>query len=168
MSLHPVDTLLIVDFGSQVTQLIARRVRELGVYAEILPYHTPAEQLRARDPRAIILSGGPSSLYDEGAPQLDPAVLELGVPVLGICYGLYLIVAGMGGSVVASRREFGAATLEVTQAEGPDDDPPLRQRGDAAHVVVAYSSPAVNSLSHGRSSSPRSSRSLASCTMALM
>ena len=70
------QTLIVLDFGSQVTQLIARRVRELGVYAEILPYHTPAAQLRARDPQAIILSGGPSSLYDEGAPELDPAVLE--------------------------------------------------------------------------------------------
>jgi GMP synthase (glutamine-hydrolysing) len=114
------QTLIVLDFGSQVTQLIARRVRELGVYAEILPFHTPAAQLRARDPRAIILSGGPSSLYDEGAPRLDPEVLELGVPTLGICYGLYLIVAGMGGSVVpATRREFGAATLEVERAEGP-------------------------------------------------
>ena len=114
------QTLIVLDFGSQVTQLIARRVRELGVYAEILPYHTPAAQLRARDPQAIILSGGPSSLYDEGAPRLDPTVLELGVPMLGICYGLYLLVAALGGSVVAAaRREFGAAQLEVDAAEGP-------------------------------------------------
>jgi len=114
------QTLIVLDFGSQVTQLIARRVRELGVYAEILPFHTPVEQLRARDPRAIILSGGPSSLYDDGAPGLDPAVLELGIPTLGICYGLYLIVAGMGGTVVpATRREFGAANLAVERAEGP-------------------------------------------------
>ena len=114
------QTLIVLDFGSQVTQLIARRVRELGVFAEILPYHTPVEQLRARDPQAIILSGGPSSLYDEGAPQLDPAVLGLGVPVLGICYGLYLIVAGLGGTVVpATHREFGRADLEIAAAEGP-------------------------------------------------
>jgi len=114
------QTLIVLDFGSQVTQLIARRVRELGVFAEILPYHTPAAQLAARDPRAIILSGGPSSLYDEGAPQLDPAVLQLGVPVLGICYGLYLLVAGLGGEVVAAKeREYGAAQLQVEVAEGP-------------------------------------------------
>jgi len=114
------QTLVVLDFGSQVTQLIARRVRELGVFAEILPYHTPVATLRAKDPRAIILSGGPSSLTDDGAPQLDPAVLELGVPVLGICYGLYLIVAACGGSVVPSKeREYGAATLTVDRAEGP-------------------------------------------------
>ena len=114
------QTLIVLDFGSQVTQLIARRVRELGVFAEILPYHTPAAQLAARDPRAIILSGGPSSLYDEGAPQLDPAVLQLGVPVLGICYGLYLLVAMLGGEVIAAKeREYGAATLAVEAAEGP-------------------------------------------------
>jgi IMP dehydrogenase len=84
-----------LDFGSQVTQLIARRMRELGVYAEILPYHTPIGALAARDRRALILSGGPSSLLRaEGAPQLDPEVLELGVPVLGICYGLYLLIGG--------------------------------------------------------------------------
>lgn len=114
------QTLVVLDFGSQVTQLIARRIRELGVYAEILPYHTSAEKLRARAPQAIVLSGGPSSLYDEGAPQLDPAVLQLGVPVLGICYGLYLIVAGLGGQVAkATHREFGGATLHVERAEGP-------------------------------------------------
>ena len=114
------QTLVVLDFGSQVTQLIARRVRELGVYAEILPFHTPAEKIAARDPKAIILSGGPASLYEEGAPQLDPAVLALGRPVLGICYGLYLIVAGCGGQVTkASHREYGAATLTVERAAGP-------------------------------------------------
>ena len=114
------QTLVVLDFGSQVTQLIARRIRELGVFAEILPYHTSAEKIAARDPKAIVLSGGPSSLYDDGAPQLDPKVLQLGVPVLGICYGLYLIVAGSGGQVAkASHREYGAATLTVERAEGP-------------------------------------------------
>jgi GMP synthase (glutamine-hydrolysing) len=114
------QTLIVLDFGSQVTQLIARRIRELGVFAEILPYHTPAAKLRARDPRAIVLSGGPSSLYDEGAQQLDPEVLEMGVPVLGICYGLYLMVAALGGAVApAKEREYGAATLTIDRAEGP-------------------------------------------------
>ncbi len=114
------QTLVVLDFGSQVTQLIARRVRELGVFAEILPYHTPVATLRAKNIQAIILSGGPSSLYAEGAPQLDPEVLELGVPVLGICYGLYLIAAALGGTIIpATEREFGAATLEVLASEGP-------------------------------------------------
>jgi GMP synthase (glutamine-hydrolysing) len=114
------QTVLVLDFGSQVTQLIARRIRELGVFAEILPYHTSAAKLRERAPQAIVLSGGPSSLYEEGAPRLDPEVLALGVPVLGICYGLYLIVEALGGEVVAAeRREFGAAALTVDAAEGP-------------------------------------------------
>ncbi|MCB9567584.1 MAG: glutamine-hydrolyzing GMP synthase, partial [Myxococcales bacterium] len=114
------QTLVVLDFGSQVTQLIARRIRELGVYAEILPYNTPVAALRERAPQAIIFSGGPSSIYDEGAPQIDPELLQLGVPILGICYGLYVIAAGLGGEVVpASEREFGAATLVVDAAAGP-------------------------------------------------
>ncbi len=114
------QTLVVLDFGSQVTQLIARRVRELGVYAEILPYDVDIETLRAKKPLGIILSGGPSSTYDEGAPRLDPAALELGVPVLGICYGLYMLVSLLGGRVVpATEREFGAATLSVEASSGP-------------------------------------------------
>jgi GMP synthase (glutamine-hydrolysing) len=112
--------LIVVDFGSQVTQLIARRVRELGVYAEIVPYIKALSRMRELSPRGVILSGGPSSIYDEGAPRLDPEVLTMGVPVLGICYGLYTIVHGMGGEVVpADEREYGAATLTVTEAAGP-------------------------------------------------
>src|SRR5690349_8716214 len=100
------ETLLILDFGSQVTQLIARRVRELGVYAEILPFDAPFEQLVARAPKGIVLSGGPSSIYDEGAPKLAADVLawclDGHVPVLGICYGMYQMVAGLGGKVGAA------------------------------------------------------------------
>jgi GMP synthase (glutamine-hydrolysing) len=114
------ETLVVLDFGSQVTQLIARRVRELGVYAEILPHDLPFEQLLARKPKGVILSGGPSSLDDEGAPQLDRRVLELGVPVLGICYGLYAMVAGLGGSVAhALEREYGHAMITVDVPAGP-------------------------------------------------
>jgi GMP synthase (glutamine-hydrolysing) len=114
------QTLVVLDFGSQVTQLIARRVRELGVYAEILPFDAPLEQIRARAPLGIVLSGGPSSIYEPGAPRLSPDVLGLGVPVLGICYGLYMLVSLLGGGVVAApRREFGAATLSVDEAAGP-------------------------------------------------
>jgi hypothetical protein len=113
------QTLIVLDFGSQVTQLIARRIRELGVYAEILPFDTPIAALRARDPAALILSGGPSSIYAPDAPRLDPEVLELGVPVLGICYGLYVITAALGGEVVAAKeREFGAASA-VEAPRGP-------------------------------------------------
>ncbi len=111
---------LIIDFGSQVTQLIARRVRELSIYCEIHPYTLTLEKIRALDPPAIILSGGPSSVRDEGAPQIDPGVLDLGVPVLGICYGLQLMVELLGGEVLGGEgREYGAASLEILGAVGP-------------------------------------------------
>src|SRR5829696_10536485 len=93
------DTILVLDFGSQYSRLIARRVRECRVYCEVLPWDVPAEQLRALAPRGIILSGGPASVYEPGAPSLPPVVLELGVPVLGICYGMQLLAQELGGKV---------------------------------------------------------------------
>ena len=119
------ESLVVVDFGSQVTQLIARRVRELGVFAEIVPCDRVTAYLdRAREDnhevKGIILSGGPSSIYDDLAPALDPSVLHRGIPVLGICYGLYCIVQALGGEVVAAtEREYGAATLRVITPLGP-------------------------------------------------
>ncbi len=114
------ETLIVIDFGSQVTQLIARRVRELGVYAEILPCDAPIERIRAKSPKGIVLSGGPASIYDEHAPRIDPAVFDLGVPVLGICYGLYMLVDALGGTVEGSHaHEYGPATLQVEQSKGP-------------------------------------------------
>ncbi len=111
---HEHETVLILDFGGQYTQLIARRVRELGVYSEIVPFNTPVDELRRRQPRGLILSGGPSSVYEEGAPHPDPAVLDLGVPVLGICYGVQLMAYFLDGEVLpSSRREYGHAELEV-------------------------------------------------------
>src|SRR5436190_22274278 len=108
------ETVLILDFGGQYTQLIARRVRELGVYSEIVPFNTTAEDIRRRNPRGIILSGGPSSVYDEGAPHPDPAVIQMGVPVLGICYGVQLMAHFLGGEVKPSdRREYGHAEIKV-------------------------------------------------------
>jgi GMP synthase (glutamine-hydrolysing) len=105
---------LVLDFGSQYSQLIARRVREANVYCELVPGTTPWTELEARKPAGLILSGGPASVYDEGAPQIDPAVLRSGVPVLGICYGMQLIAHHLGGKVApASRREYGPATLTV-------------------------------------------------------
>ncbi|MGE0453887.1 MAG: glutamine-hydrolyzing GMP synthase [Vicinamibacteria bacterium] len=103
----------ILDFGSQYTQLIARRLRELGVYSEILPPRTPARALRERAPAGIVLSGGPDSVYAKGAPQVDPGVYGLGVPVLGVCYGMQLMARDLGGRVrPAGCREFGPAQLE--------------------------------------------------------
>ncbi|MGC8669088.1 MAG: glutamine-hydrolyzing GMP synthase [Chthonomonadales bacterium] len=119
MQVQPDQELIIVlDFGAQYTQLIARRVRESSVYCEILPYTTPASALRERAPKGIILSGGPASVYSEGAPAADPGVYELGVPVLGICYGHQLMAKQLGGHVVAtSQREYGRAELEVIAAD---------------------------------------------------
>ena len=108
------DKILILDFGSQVTQLIARRVREAGVYAEIHPFNISIEKIREIAPVGIILSGGPSSVYEEGAPHSDAAVFNLGTPVLGVCYGLQLIAYQLGGAVDRSaRREFGRAHLHI-------------------------------------------------------
>jgi len=106
--------IVILDFGAQYTQLIARRIREQNVYSIIVPFHTPVEELRRLNPRGIILSGGPSSVFEEGAPHCSPQVYELGVPVLGICYGLQLLAHQLGGRVrPAERREYGRAQLEV-------------------------------------------------------
>src|SRR3984885_12157544 len=110
---------LIVDFGAQYTQLIARRVREQRVYSEIHACTTPFEKLAALEPVAIILSGGPASVYGEGAPTVDPRIFELGVPVLGICYGVQLIAHLLGGKVErASAREYGHARVVVERPEG--------------------------------------------------
>ncbi|MBU2575107.1 MAG: glutamine-hydrolyzing GMP synthase, partial [Elusimicrobia bacterium] len=106
--------ILILDFGSQYTQLIARKLRSLKVYCEILPFHAPVENILAKNPKGIILSGGPSSVYDKGAPKPDPAVFNLGLPVLGICYGMQLIACETGGRVHKSaKREYGFSKLKI-------------------------------------------------------
>lgn len=108
------ERILILDFGAQYTQLIARKIRELGVYAEIHPFNFPLESIKEMRPIGIILSGGPSSVYADGAPHSDPGIFDLGVPILGICYGLQLIAYQLGGSVDPSaRREFGRAILNI-------------------------------------------------------
>src|SRR6478735_1542807 len=102
------QTLIVLDFGSQFTQLIARRLRELSVYSEILPFDTTAAEIARRSPVGIILSGGPKSVSEEGAPKCEPAVFEAGVPLLGICYGMQLMTSALGGEVApAPHREFG-------------------------------------------------------------
>ena len=116
---HPVarvshQTLLVLDFGSQYTQLIARRLRELDLYTEIVPFHTPVDELAARRPAGIVLSGGPASVREPEAPRCPAGVLALGVPVLGICYGMQLMADVLGGEVEpAPEREFGHATVTV-------------------------------------------------------
>ena len=112
------DKILILDFGSQYTQLIARRVRELKVYSEIHPYSISIAEIRAFRPTALILSGSPASIYQADAPKPDPAILELGIPILGICYGLCVLTDLCGGEVSrAARREYGPADLLVDRAE---------------------------------------------------
>ena len=105
------QTVIVLDFGGQYNQLIARRVRECGVYCEVKPYTTPLEQLKAMEPIGIIFTGGPNSVYEEKAPHVDPAIFELGVPVLGICYGCQLMAHTLGGQVTAAQedtaREYG-------------------------------------------------------------
>ncbi len=113
------DTIVILDFGSQFAQLIARRVRELNVYSELLPHDTPWSEIERRRPKGIILSGGPSSVYDADAPRADAGVWSGRIPVLGICYGLQLMAHELGGEVVPSaKREYGPASVQVTQADG--------------------------------------------------
>jgi GMP synthase (glutamine-hydrolysing) len=113
------DTVVVLDFGSQYAQLIARRVRELNVYSELLPYDTPWPEIERRRPKAIILSGGPASVYEPGAPRPDPAIWTGRVPVLGICYGLQLMAHELGGDVVpATKREYGPASVTITADDG--------------------------------------------------
>jgi GMP synthase (glutamine-hydrolysing) len=113
------DLILILDFGSQYTQLIARRVREQKVYSEIHPFSIPISKIRELAPRGIILSGGPSSSYDAGAPRISTELYDLGIPVLGICYGVQLTALLLGGQVApAERREYGRASLKVKDATG--------------------------------------------------
>lgn len=110
------DTIAILDFGSQYSQLIARRIRELNTYSELLPYNTSAENLRKLGVKGIILSGGPNSVYEKGAPQLDPEIWKLGVPVLGICYGLQLMAKQLNGEVEpATKKEYGRALLTIVR-----------------------------------------------------
>src|SRR5262249_61729538 len=111
--------ILILDFGSQYTQVIARRIRECQVYSEIIRFNTPAAEVAASKPMGLILSGGPASVYGEGAPQIDPAIFSLGVPVLGTCSGLRLIAHHLGGRVVSTaRREAGAGAVHIGNGSG--------------------------------------------------
>lgn len=134
---------LVVDFGAQYAQLIARRVREANVYSEIVPHTASVESMLAKDPAAIILSGGPSSVYADGAPFVGPELFEAGVPVLGICYGFQAMAQALGGTVAQTgQREYGGTAVEVT-APGtvldgsPDAQTVWMSHGDAVHAAPA-------------------------------
>jgi GMP synthase (glutamine-hydrolysing) len=133
---------LVVDFGAQYAQLIARRVREANVYSELVPHSMPVEKMLARKPAAIILSGGPSSVYEEGAPQVDPALFDAGVPVFGICYGFQAMARALGGEVAhTGLREFGGTPLTLAEDAGvlladlPADQSVWMSHGDSVSTA---------------------------------
>ena len=131
------DSVVVLDFGSQFAQLIARRVRELHVYSELIPHDTPWAEIEARHPKAIILSGGPNSVYDADAPKPDPAVWSGRIPVLGICYGAQLMALELGGDVLPmAKREYGPASVTITDGDGlfdglDRDQPVWMSHGDS-------------------------------------
>jgi GMP synthase (glutamine-hydrolysing) len=132
----------VVDFGAQYAQLIARRVREARVYSEVIPHSTGIEEIKAKDPQAIVLSGGPASVYADGAPQLDPAVFDLGVPVFGICYGFQAMAQALGGTVARTgTSEYGRTDLNVLGGELhsglPGTQPVWMSHGDAVTSAPA-------------------------------
>lgn len=133
---------LVVDFGAQYAQLIARRVREAHAYSEIVPHTMPVAQLVAKDPAAIVLSGGPASVYADGAPGVDPALFDAGVPVFGICYGFQAMAEALGGVVKQTgQREYGATEMTVVQPGVLFDDLPLTQRVWMSHGDAVTSPP---------------------------
>ncbi|MCY0897636.1 MAG: glutamine-hydrolyzing GMP synthase [Firmicutes bacterium] len=126
---------IVLDFGAQYSQLIARRVREAGVFSEVLPGDTPARVIREKQPQALILSGGPASVFEPGAPSPDPAIFELGIPMLGICYGMQIMAKMLGGTVEpAPDREYGRAEMTIT--------------GDSL-LLAGMANPSVVWMSHG-------------------
>ncbi len=132
----PVRPVLVVDFGAQYAQLIARRVREARVFSEVIPHTASVEDIKARDPQAVVLSGGPASVYAEGAPHLDPALFDLGVPVFGICYGFQAMAQALGGVVARTgTSEYGRTELKVVGGELhsdlPETQPVWMSHGDA-------------------------------------
>jgi GMP synthase (glutamine-hydrolysing) len=131
---------LVVDFGAQYAQLIARRVREARVFSEVIPHTTTVAEIKAKDPQAIVLSGGPASVYADGAPQLDPALFDLGVPVFGICYGFQAMAQALGGTVAhTGTSEYGRTELKVVGGELhsglPETQPVWMSHGDAVTVA---------------------------------
>ena len=134
---------LVVDFGAQYAQLIARRVREAGVYSELVPHSMPVDEILAKDPKAIILSGGPASVFEPGAPTIDTKVFESGVPVLGICYGFQVMAYELGGKVdKAALGEYGKTSATIDDVAGILADSPAEQTTWMSHGVAVEQAPA--------------------------
>jgi GMP synthase (glutamine-hydrolysing) len=137
-----VDEVVVLDYGGQYSQLIARRVRELGVFSELLPHHVGPEEVRRRNPKGLILSGGPASVYADGAPRLDRELLELGIPVLGICYGMQLIATELGGRVEGAEvGEFGRSELTVRASGRLFEGLPAQQTCWMSHRDTVFAPP---------------------------
>ena len=136
------DEVVVLDYGGQYSQLIARRVRECGVFSELLPHHVGVEEVRRRRPKGLILSGGPASVYAEGAPRLEPELLELGIPVLGICYGMQALVLQLGGKVEGAEvGEFGRSQLTVAEPGRLLAGTPAEQSCWMSHRDTVYEPP---------------------------
>src|SRR5947209_19717001 len=135
------EVIPVLDFGSQYTQLIARRVREKGVYSELVRPDISADELKKLNPKGLILSGGPSSVYEPNAPKCDPKIFDLGIPILGICYGMQLGAQVLGGQVKPARaREYGRAKLTVTSHDPlvhglPQETSVWMSHGDQVHEL---------------------------------
>jgi GMP synthase (glutamine-hydrolysing) len=140
----PSELIVVLDFGGQYNQLIARRIRDLGVYSELMPYNTTVNKIRELNPKGIVFSGGPASVYGEGAPAVDSAIFDLGIPILGICYGMQLIAHQLKGKVErAQTREYGKAELAFT------NESPLVKGLDAKQIVWMSHGDHVSSLPEG-------------------
>ena len=153
--MHTHSTVAVLDYGSQYTQLIARRIREQNVYSEILPHNISIDDIRKKNVEAIILSGGPSSVYAEGAPKMDEKILEEGIPVLGICYGLHLLIAHTGGKVQhKGQGEYGFSTI---QSNG--GSPLFQEVNDSTRVWMSHGDE-IDSLGDGFEIIARSSNDI--------
>ena len=149
------NTVLVVDYGAQYAQLIARRVRECKVYSEIVPHDVPLEKLKALEPSGLILSGGPASIYEKGAPRVQAEFLRLGVPVLGICYGIQLMAEALGGKVEhTGAREYGKTAIDVLEEGVLFTDLPLKQTVWMSHGDSVTAAPAGFKVTAKSASSP--------------
>ena len=144
--LHDVEKIIVLDYGSQYNQLISRRIREIGVFSELKSHKITAAEVREINPVGIVLSGGPNSVYEEGSFDIDPEIFELGIPILGICYGMQLLTHKLGGKVVpagdAGNREYGQSELGLTESSAlfagtPDKQLVLMSHGDAVTEIPA-------------------------------
>src|SRR3954447_3543683 len=150
-----VDEVVVLDYGGQYSQLIARRVRECGVFSELLPHHVGAAEVARRKPKGLILSGGPASVYADGAPRLDKGLLELGIPVLGICYGMQLLALSLGGKVEGAEvGEFGRSELRVHEQGRLFQGLPKEQSCWMSHRDTVFEPPAGTTALASSTASP--------------